>query len=212
MKTSASSFHLFDDSKLDVELTLNESDLVIRFILTGASAISLDSLIHWGVTLTDQSQHVWTSPERGIPALKHFQWNDQTKNVAGAAQTTFKTGVLPGHKEAEFIFHNITSSTPASNIPRSIEFVLHFLPDRWVKNGKSNFVVPIYSFLQSVFAEGQLQDAAASVVSTRLKRAPQSLTKSYVTFDFRHHSVFILHTRWIISFLYLNYYYRHLIV
>lgn len=179
METSTSSFSFADDSQVNVELTLDiNRGLIVRFILTGsATTTSSDVLIHWGITLNNQP-NIWFAPSPSITALKHLQWNDSIiKLVPGAAQTQLEKGKSPDRKEVEFVFMDVTATTPLSELPRTIEFVLHFPPSRWVKNGKSNFVVPLSSFLQSVFGESQLQDAASLLVKKRLDNAPQHLNQ-----------------------------------
>lgn len=176
MKSVTSSFNLLEDSKLDVVLSLEaDRGLFIRFILAGSLALHADICIHWGITLSDRPNS-WISPDRQSPALRHFCWNDrETKVVPGAAQTSFAPSKIHNQKEAELLFENITAKTPTSELPRNIEFVLYRSPNHWIKHGKTNFSVCITSFLQSVFCENQLQEAASSLVNNRLLKTPQSL-------------------------------------
>lgn len=171
MKLSLTSFPLSSNLKLDIQLTLDKG-LVVRFVLTGEIPSS-PCVLHWGITLVDKP-NLWIAPDRSSRAMKHFEW-DGTTQVPGACQTTFpqQSHII------EFAFPTVDKSTPQHELPRTIEFVLCFQPNHWVKNGKANFSVPVVSFLQSVFGEAQLEDAVTTVVGKRLAKVPSSLTRSY---------------------------------
>lgn len=167
-----------DGSQLSAGADLDASrGLVLQFSLTGGKPNAEPPLIHWGITLGESPKSAWVNPARELPAMKHFQWGSH-RPVPGAVQTPFQENVASGRLEAELVFQDVTVRTPASELPHAIEFVLYIPPSTWIKNGKSNFVVPVGGCLEGVYSEEQLQEAALEVAGDRLKEASPDLKKS----------------------------------